>query len=582
MRPIRVLSLATAAVLAGAPVIALPASAGAAPIVGPTTAPAAKASLPIPCADLATATVPADDIGLPTTGARVTSATVVAATAATPEHCRVLGAIHPVDRAAPDIQFQVNLPAAWNGRTMLFGGGGYNGTIARGEGQVPAGSPTTPTPLAQGYATYGSDSGHQAGPAGSRDGSFGRNDEALRNFGGDALKKTNDAAQALIARRYGAAPTYRYVVGGSTGGREALLAVSRWPADYEGAIVLYPAWDAVSLDLKFGEMTRQLAKPGAYPTQQDRQLLLDAALQTCDGIDGLKDGIVSNQKRCDQVFDPHKARVGKTRLRCPAGTDRGPDCLSDAKIESFEVINAPLNYGYRLASGETSYPGFTTWGTDFGVAAATPVAPIVTDLALGTRQPTSPMPAVGPAGTNPPYGSTFWDEFVRHLITRDPGFTSLALDPAAPGRWQSRIQQVSAIGELTTANIADLARFARRGGKIFMAHGVHDALVSNRASRELVRRVTARLGAATTAGLLRYYEIPGYGHAVSNRFSAEWDSLAALTAWVERGTRPGPQIVGDRVGTGTLRTRPLCEWPSWPRYVTGDVAAAASFRCVPS
>jgi hypothetical protein len=576
MRPNRVLSLAAAAALVAAPAVTVTNPALAA------NAPAGAAGLPVPCADLRGASVPADRIGLPTTGARVSSAEVVAATATQPEYCRVLGAIHPVDPAAPAIQFQVNLPAAWNGRTMLFGGGGYNGTIARGDGQVPAGSPTVPTPLAAGYATYGSDSGHQAGPAGSRDGSFGRNDEALRNFGGDALKKTNDVAQALVKQRYGAGPTFRYVAGGSTGGREALLAVSRWPGDYEGAIVLYPAWDAISLDLKFGEMTRQLAKPGAYPTQQDRQLLLDAVLATCDGLDGLSDGIVSNQKRCDQVFDPTKARVGQTRLRCPAGKDRGPGCLSDAKIESFEVINAPLDYGYRLASGERSYPGFTTWGTDFGVKAATPVAAVVTDLALGTKQPVSPMPVVGPAGTNPPYGSTFWDEFVRHLVTRDPAFDALWLDPAAPGRWQRRIQEVSAIGEVTSDNIANLGAFAARGGKILMAHGVHDALVSNRASQAFVGRVTDRLGAATTAGFLRYYEIPGYGHAVSNRFTAQWDSLAALTAWVENVTPPGPQVVGDRIGTGALRTRPLCAWPSWPRYVGGDPTTAASFQCAAS
>ena len=32
--------------------------------------------------------------------------------------------------------------------------------------------------------------------------SFGLNDEALRNFGGDALKKTRDAAIYLIKARY--------------------------------------------------------------------------------------------------------------------------------------------------------------------------------------------------------------------------------------------------------------------------------------------------------------------------------------------------------------------------------------------
>jgi hypothetical protein len=57
-----------------------------------------------------------------------------------------------------------------------------------------------------------------------------------------------------------------YFAGGSTGGREALIAVTHWPQDFDGAIALYPAWNAASLDLQFGRLTRELAKPGAYRT----------------------------------------------------------------------------------------------------------------------------------------------------------------------------------------------------------------------------------------------------------------------------------------------------------------------------
>jgi len=141
------------------------------------------------CADLNGVTVPAAGIGLPTTGAVVTSTQTVAATATVGEYCRVLGDINPVSASAPKIKFQLNLPTAWNNKAVMFGGGGYNGTIATGTGNVPAGPTDKPTPLGRGYATFGSDSGHQAGPAGSRDGSFGANDEALRNFGGDPSRR---------------------------------------------------------------------------------------------------------------------------------------------------------------------------------------------------------------------------------------------------------------------------------------------------------------------------------------------------------------------------------------------------------
>jgi feruloyl esterase len=177
---------------------------------------------------------------------------------------------------------------------------------------------------------------------------------------------------------------------------------------------------------------------------------------------------------------------------------------------------------------------------------------------------------------SPPYGSTFWEQWVKHIVTRDAAHDPLALDPRAPGRWQSRIVELTALQD---ANRTDYSAFKARGGKILMAHGMHDALVSPRATRQLMDRLRARMGETEVAGFLRYYEIPGYGHAVSTTFNAAWDSLTALENWVERGIAPPPQVVADTVGVPG-RTRPLCEWPAWPRYRgSGDVNAAASFEC---
>jgi len=78
---------------------------------------------------------------------------------------------------------------------------------------------------------------------------------------------------------------------------------------------------------------------------------------------------------------------------------------------------------------------------------------------------------------------------------------------------------------------------------------------------------------------VRYYEVAGYGHAVSSTFNASWDSLTALENWVEKNTAPVNQIVRDTVGVPG-RSRPLCDYPKWPKYKgAGDVNAAASFTC---
>ena len=537
------------------------------------------------CADLNGLAIKAMAIGMPTTGALVTSAVVIpaagAGVAAVAEYCKVLGDINPVDAAAPKIKFQVNLPVNWNGKALMFGGGGYNGVLATGLANVPAGPTDKPAPLARGYATFGSDSGHQANANGSRDGTFGSNDEALKNFASDAIKKTRDVAINIIQTRYAARVQKTYFAGGSTGGREALFAVQNWPQDFDGAIVLYPAWNAASLNLQFGRITRELAKSGAYPNRAKRKALYDAALSACDELDGVKDGLVSNVNACNATFNITTSMLAGQPLRCTGGVDAGDSCLSDAQIAGFNITNTPLVLSYPLASGETTYPGFNTWGTDFGNPGTSPLQPTVLTLALGTEQPANPMPSVKPAttttvATSPPYGATFWDQWVKHFVTRDAAYNALSLDPQNPGPWQTRIVQLTGLQD---TNKTDLSAFANKGGKILMAHGSHDALVSPRATQQYWQRIRTAMGSAKVDSFARYYEIPGYGHAVSSVFNAAWDSLTTLENWVEKGVGPPAQIVADTAGVPG-RTRPLCDFPLYPRYKgSGDVNVAASYSC---
>ncbi|TDF65621.1 tannase/feruloyl esterase family alpha/beta hydrolase [Cupriavidus sp. L7L] len=530
---------------------------------------------PVSCQNLPGKTVPASSIGLPTKGATVAETDMVPATGGgqlgTGAYCKVTGTIAPVDPTAPPIRFEINMPASWNQKVVMFGGGGYDGTIPNTAGNVPAGPTDQPSPLARGYATFASDSGHQAGALGSRDGSFGVNDEALRNYASDALKKTRDVAIALIQMHYQAdGPKKAYFAGGSTGGREALAVVQRWPQDWDGAIVLYPAWNAASLDLQFGRITRALAAPGAYPNQPKRKVLYDAAIAACDDLDGVKDGLISNVAACNASFDPSTAMLNGQPVRCANGADTGDTCLSDAQINALKVYNSQIVFGYALGSGETQYPGFNVWGADLGLAGNASVQPTVIALALNIDAPVNPMPATAP------YMSVFWDQWVRYFVTRDPTFNSLTLDPQNPGPWQDRISQLAGLQDI---NKTDLSAFMNKGGKILMAHGKSDALVSTRATEDYFTRVQGTMGAGNVANFMRYYEIPGYGHSISSVFNASWDSLTALEKWVEQGTAPASLTVTDTVGVPG-RTRPLCEYPSWPKYNgAGDVNLASSFTC---
>ena len=86
-------------------------------------------------------------------------------------------------------------------------------------------------------------------------------------------------------------------------------------------------------------------------------------------------------------------------LRCVSDVDAGDTCRSGAQIAGYNVTKTAWTLNYKLASGETTYPGFNTWGTDFGNPGTSPLQPTVPTLSLSTEQPANPMPAVKPATT---------------------------------------------------------------------------------------------------------------------------------------------------------------------------------------
>ena len=185
----------------------------------------------------------------------------------------------------------------------------------------------------------------------------------------------------------------------------------RWPQDWDGAVSLYPAWNAATLDLQFGRLSRAFAAPGAYPNENKTKLLYAATIAACDGLDGVRDGLISNVAACK--FDP-------VTLRCPAGADTGDSCLSDPQIAAFNAYNTPITFSYPLASGETQYPGFNVFaGADTRGL-----------LNLGT---TPPVNSPGnPSILTQPFWAAFWEQWMRFFVTRDPGYNALTLDPQNP------------------------------------------------------------------------------------------------------------------------------------------------------
>ncbi|RKP46117.1 tannase/feruloyl esterase family alpha/beta hydrolase [Pararobbsia silviterrae] len=507
------------------------------------------------CSGLAGKAIPASAIGLPTTGATVSSATLVGANDAgnaNGEFCKVTGAIHPVDPSAPHIQFELNLPTTWNGKALQRGGGGYNGTVVTALDQVPFGPMSGPTPLAQGYATFGSDSGHQS-PS-NVDGKFALNEEALDNFGGSQIKKTHDVAVYLIDARYGSAPKRMYFAGNSQGGHEAFLAIQRWPADYDGAIATHPVYDFTILQLDGNALSKKVyAHQGAGWLNPNKVALLQReVLAACDGLDGVEDGVISNVAACRKTFKI-------AALRCEGGKDTGDTCLSDAQIAAVKAIDSRVTFGFPLANGVRS---FARWpileGGDWSSI-----------FTFGKRaEPSSPPTPMTDFGLY-----VLSDPAVRYFITRDTNIDSLTFDP---NQWKARTQHIS---KVIDANDVDLSAFASHGGKLLLMHGSVDTAVSPYNTIDYYERLVARVGKRKADAFMRFYIVPGFGHGTGT-YIASWDSLGALDQWVEHGVAPKDLVVADAGANAHGRTRPLCEYPSWPKYTgSGDVNVASNFKC---
>jgi predicted esterase len=523
------------------------------------------------CAELAKLSVPAASIQLPTGGAKVISAVQVAAATQPPRtvgsFCRVMAEIASANAGQP-IKMELNLPDDWNGKALMYGGGGYNGSILSTGGTIRLQPADVTIPLGRGYATFASNSGHEGSSA---DGSFAVDDEALRNYALDAVKKTRDAAVYLTRARYGRAPDKLYFHGSSNGGKEALGMIQRYPADLDGAMIFWPATHLGTASLQFGRIARALAQPGAALSMAKRKALLSAAVQACDGADGVKDGIISDVRACQEKFDPATSVVDGKPLRCASGADEGDGCLSDQQITALKVMATPIKLGFATESGETSYPGLYVWSTDLGTKSSDDLSKLVTSQGLGT------VSTALPAAAGMPFIHIFSDQYIRFFVTRNKDARWTDIDPEKPGEWQARLAYLAGLLDMPKT---DLSEFNARGGKIIIVHGLSDQIVPPKATEEYYERVVAKMGAETVKKFLKFYEVPGTAHSgVGTAFTPTWDVLGALDAWATGGKAPVDPIVTDTYAVPG-RTRPLCEYPAWPKYKgEGDINSATSFVC---
>jgi Tannase and feruloyl esterase len=165
------------------------------------------------------------------------------------------------------------------------------------------------------------------------------------------------------------------------------------------------------------------------------------------------------------------------------------------------------------------------------------------------------------------------DQAVRYIVTKNSKFDSLTFPT---NEYRAQIQSAAALIDSTSENLDE---FRNHGGKLLIMHGSVDMAIPPGNTIAYYEKLRARYGRRLRQ-FVRFYIAPGFGHG-DGPFRASWDSLSTLDRWVSTGTSPEQQTIEDDSPQNSRRTRPLCEYPAWPRYRgLGSPSLAASFSCV--
>jgi feruloyl esterase len=452
----------------------------------------------------------------------IVSAAVVPAAADTPEYCRVAGLIQP------EIRFEVNLPAAWNGRLYMFGNGGYAGEPL----DAPNRQAIAKRALARGFATAQTNTGHDA--AVEPLATFAATPQKVVDYAFRAVHVTTVTARALLEAYYAAPARRAYFDGCSTGGRQGLIEAQRFPDDFDGIVVGAPVLNFSGTMIDYVKDQKALA---AAPLGADAiKTVGEAVLAKCDALDGVKDGVIDDPRRC--AFTP------ASDLPACSG-EAAAGCLTAAQIHTVEAIYAPVQ-----RNGAPFFPGWP----------------------VGAESGWTPwFTAPNARGIQWNFGETF----LKNIAFGRPNanYDWLTFDVNAD------LGKIQAAQALIDATNPDLSRFKARGGRIVSYVGWSDPALNPLMTVEYYEAVTKTMGSSAT-DFYRMFMVPGMAHCSGGAGTSAFDALTPLVQWVEKGSAPDALAASRVVNGSVVRTRPLCPYPRTAIYKgTGSSDEAANFTC---
>jgi feruloyl esterase len=459
---------------------------------------------------------------------------------AVPEHCRITGTL------APEIAFEVSLPARWNGRFYMIGNGGLAGESL----EDPLRTSQRDRALQLGFAFAQTNTGHDARK--EPGGTFVlSNPQKAMDYAYWAVHVTATTAKTLTAQYYARPITHSYWNSCSNGGRQGLIEAQRYPQDFDGLVVNAPWVDQTGYTL--GSLWNQRAVSDAHLTPAKLELLATHVMKKCDAIDGLEDGLIDDPRKCS--FDARRDVPS-----CAAGADTDA-CLTPAQAHAvMQVYSGPQSHGRTLFPGYMpgseavvhggvgNAPAASAW-MNFIVAAQPGRAPADFNLAENTMRYLVLTPP------QPDYDyHTFDFDRDTHLLER----------------W----------GKQVNATDTNLKKLRTRGGKLLMTYGWADQVLQPLMGVNYYERAVARNGPGTR-DFFRLFMVPGMNHCSGGTGTDQFDSMTAMIDWVEKGKAPDVLQAARVLDEKVVRTRPLCPYPQVARYQGhGSIDAAESFRCV--
>ena len=470
-------------------------------------------------------------------------------------YCDVLGYVTTLHPGPNQVNFELRLPAQGNGRFLFIGNGGFGGGF--GFPEVYPDFENVPALTQAGFAIAFTDTGHQGN---FLDGSWAFNDEAKQDdFLFRGVHVTAVAAKTITNTFYGRR-TRSYFAGCSDGGREGLVEAQRYPGDFDGIVAGNPGIGPILPGFNWNQ--EHLAASADSYIPPDKLALVDASVMTtCDGADGVADGLIQDPRKC--TFDP-------ASLLC--SVENNSNCLTEAQVAGVKSVYA----GATMRDGRTIYPGLMKSDPAVEDSWATWITGFLPPDQAGTPEPWSDP-------TLAPWQFIFQDQALKFFVFADPGYNSLSFDMNNGDL--AKAHHVMNRGGAEGLN-PDLSSFQNRGGKLLIYHGWSDPAFSPQETIDYYSSVIQQQGGLNPAEhFVRLFMVPDMQHCIGSGHGPNvFDPLSSLVDWVERDVEPRKIIAAhfqnnDSSSGVITRTMPLCPYPETAHFNGGDVNQASSWTC---